>query len=807
MCDHSISDPWQWHIDHNRSASCKPIDALSGIVSAVAENVHGSAQEHEVTLVVPNTLDAERQDAMLRALRSRGIDPFLLWRPVAAGLSWIHRFDRTLHLALKDADRPIGVLWTIHLGLDAFELACVELHVREFGGKRIVLPARRLPVLKSLYGEGLFWAECLASSATSSYDAEGGAAWNLLWTTPWLERVLRTARSPAANGSILPTSGTLHDGLSMLRQTDPCGAFFEGLLRRGTTGIAHNAHQTRLTRLRSTWAPLSGPFTQPKLAAFHPKSQLGLWLSEVQAAVAPGLPVLGYVGTGSFAGVSVGRTSLAGAVARELLGEQSTSHAIVEGVGSEVGELLAEGAALCAGRRTRGIPPYLDTLPQLESLIVRAGEPAWEDLLGARNRYVNGGEPWKYVPPNLGLYVQREERHLKLSVWREGHDTVREAIVPFPMAVSKDTPVGLAIQMSPGQGSARIEVTPADADVFSGRRAYLDWARAEDIKKTRQQVLDEEPRTNPPLEPRGASLLAWRGAYWRTSAGGSSGAVRSFLAHVERMGAASLAEQLYKIRTMFLWWTDPEEKSKTPPNHCTAVSSDGGVHEGASDAALLPQFLQALDGRLEGIRSGEAFEEIVRTLGYCSANTPMLISLLRRAIESRGSIQDFHLVAIGNCLRQPADINRFMQVTVGLLTSGRLPWRNEWLKALARMLQYRENATQMMDSDECRTVSEYCTTIMREQIENGRAKLLYRSASLCIVYLLRRRKYDPTYLDPTEALAKSIKQLFQSAIERHRRGRLEVIGGIVDLPLLTQMMIDYIDRRGRGRLMGLAIVD
>jgi hypothetical protein len=349
--------------------------------------------------------------------------------------------------------------------------------------------------------------------------------------------------------------------------------------------------------------------------------------------------------------------------------------------------------------------------------------------------------------------------------------------------------------MTPGQGNARIEVIPEASELFGGKRAYLDWRRAEDTKKTKQQMLDEEPRTNPPLEPRGASLSVWRGA---------RAALGAFLPKAERLSPPRLAYEL-KVLRQLLWRTDAEEKCKTPPNHFTAVSSDGCLYAGAPDSSQFTRLKSFLDQRLGAGRIDDAFPEVVRTLSYCSANTPNFMKLVHDALKTRHPVSDFHLVAIGNCLRDPVRIGQFAKKTVDCIGAGSLPERNEWLKSLARLLQYREHAAEHMDSRVCHEITYFCLQVLVEQIRAGRAAHLYRHASLCIVYLLRRRRYDPLYLQPDQPLAKDAKALFSSAIRKLRTS--EPMGGIVNLPLLMKMMIDYIDLCGRGRLVGLDVGD
>ena len=317
------------------------------------------------------------------------------------------------------------------------------------------------------------------------------------------------------------------------------------------------------------------------------------------------------------------------------------------------------------------------------------------------------------------------------------------------------------------QGSARIEVQPADQTVFGGRRVYLDWARAKDSGKTKEEVLADEPHTFPPLEKRGCTLMTWGGssAYY----GGARGALRQFLSQQHKLGAKALSMRLQGIRA-HLWRPDLREKSLVPPNHCTAVSSDGQLVDGAAEPELLVEFVSFLDSALVEHRYRMAQEEIMRALGCCSAASPNLLSLLRSALKHPAGIKQPHLVAIGNCLREPEDLRLFVEATDMCIEEGWLPVRNEWLKALARILQYRDDASQDVDSDECRRITEYCLEVMTEQIDNGRAAHLYRNASLCIVYLLGRRHYDPNYLGPDERTTSRTKEVCRRAIRGYKLG-------------------------------------
>jgi hypothetical protein len=88
-----------------------------------------------------------------------------------------------------------------------------------------------------------------------------------------------------------------------------------------------------------------------------------------------------------------------------------------------------------------------------------------------------------------------------------------------------------------------------------------------------------------------------------------------------------------------------------------------------------------------------------------------------------------------------------------------------------------------------------------ESVNTGNGGETFRLVSLVIVYTLRRRAFDDSFLDPESKLALQIKEGFRKARADAKSGRLRLIGGSVDLSQQLQLIIDYIDRRGKGQLL------
>lgn len=289
-------------------------------------------------------------------------------------------------------------------------------------------------------------------------------------------------------------------------------------------------------------------------------------------------------------------------------------------------------------------------------------------------------------------------------------------------------------------------------------------------------------RIFPPLEPRKASWECWHAV---------DAKIRHF---VKNMTSPDFrASQCLSVLRGLLRQKDDERAKRIPPDHATAVGSDGGAKIGTRSGDMhLERFENLLVSWLVDPKRRKFHPDIYRILGYCSSNDEHFAARLRELVEFPDRIEQYHLIAIGNCLRDPTQIAAFAAI------AGRT---NDWLRALARILQYREDATEYMEDGVCYALLDSAHRSMQDQLRKSQAKFIYRHASLCVAYLLRRRRYSAGFLDPQSDRAQAIKRTMQKAAEGLRVGQISTIGGFVDLPAVTELIIDYIDRRGKGRIV------
>lgn len=750
---HTPERAWEWS-GGDHPVRISPADALAAIVDGVMGR--GAPRGQPVAVVVPNTIGMTGQERLISGLRRSGVRPVLLWRPVAAALAWIDRFGEQVSQDRAPSDIPVARVASLHLGIDGIEADVLDLVIREWEGQRWVLPARKRPEIQPCDE----WSLAAAEWAAGSLSAGLGRAWHRLWCQPWSEELsARMGRFTAA----------------------------------GEPGV--------LTRWRRTYA---WGFRPDHDHGTPDTASLAAWLTEFFGSLGVGdCPLAGAVITGELA-ATAGLDGLSARAEAEFHRLHPVATVLSAEDPHEAGGLLAEGAGLFLGRYLAGQPTYLDTLPSIEVVVIRDGEPAWEPLIDQQDRYVLGARIHTYETGASRFRIRADERKLTLSVMQEGYPSAREVKEDLQADLKEDVPVRLRIEIGAGQGNPKVEILPVRAGDLLGQRIYLDWDKARDTGQSREEVLKSIPKTYPPLEPRHSSRDRWEGRDLHYPV---SEIMREAVTRMRSQASQTLlAPRLASLRRA-LWTRDDDMRHQEPPEHGTAFGSSGLLPALSAGSELADEFVELAEASLREGAVEVVICEILRCLGYMSCDSEFLSQYLRSQI-SRGfagsstpKVQA-SLIAIGNCVRDTATIAEFVGLMHEHIDDALPGGRLNWMRALCQMLRYREEATAEADSQICDELAWFCYQVARGQIEaKQEAAYLYRYGTLCIAFMLRRRRYDESFMDPQGDRCRVIKGFLSEVADGLDAGDIHKIDGVVDPADVTRKIIDYIDKRGTGRII------
>jgi hypothetical protein len=730
---------WRWN-SADQEISLAPYDAIAAGVRTCLPLSITETEDRRIAVVIPNHWSEQKQQKLLDSLRAEGISARLLWRPVAAAIAWTLLAERNLGEA-RFTSQGVGSpkLVALHLGYDGIELTVLELVERAYQGKQLVIPGRRRPPLHGYLPSGIGFRAVMQSHPFWNEQNSTPAAYEVAWRELWAKPLL--------------TSASFAPSLELLRGESE--AFARAIAP--LSGVVGG-------QLTGSWNDLE---------AWRRK-----WALELR-----NLSIAGVVVTGPLKSIQVDeRKSL---VDWLLEGWQlSTELASIEGVDRCPDGLLAQGAAVYVAAVQTGCPSYLDTLPKLKTVVVREGKPIWKDLLPEEHEFVDGGQVWRRPQDLTGLSIAEGSHEISLALSHEEHPFVREVIARLPRAVEQQEPVSIAVAVEPAQGDARLEVKPTSPELFDRRRVVFDWKRMKELELNADEYLATVPRIFPELLLRNPSSSKWRIA---------AGVMQECTRIIQQplLPRAQLRRQLLATKAR-LMAKDPSGY----PNDSTAIGSDGIP---LNNQSILDQFVRVACESLKSSSDYELDEAIVRTVSYTSTNHPAFIKhIVSKLREKRGASSQEVVTACGWCLRDPEHISLFAEVVLqrSVIATG----NHYWWKALSEILRYREDATRLISSSVAEQLTQEALRLFTQQRLAGRGQMIFRCVCLVIVYLLRRRAFDDHYLEPEGQLASEVKGEFQVAIRAARSGKLRLVGGTVNLAEQLQIMIDYIDRKGKGQL-------
>lgn len=500
-----------------------------------------NSESSALAVAIPDHLDEFGQEILLRELAALGLrQALLVWRPVAAALSWLDKVEGDFPVRMNENDH----IHLIYLGPDALEFTTFRLRVKEHNNQYYVLPLRDRPNI-ILPMTGVDWAGRLIEELFTEIDE--GAFWQALIQFP---EIWQTLAGRPWNFNHLPRPWNRK---SHWRLWNPgpeiCGYIYDSKVIPCSTLRQILEKSCLLNYPNKNKSPSMGEFFR----------------SEVQRLghLYPGGRLRGMIVCGPLAPSQIPSWLSSNL---ELLASRGLDH---EGnlqlpeagrlwLSANCDDPIAEGAAIYGQRILNGIPSYLDTMPQLSILAREKNKYTWVPLLNAQE--VWGGEWHKDKiegrfqldagKRNLHIYLYRgpvddaptdtpdpfephaipldgvskcKARLIREVVRRIGSleavkskkffqeptkdaiyglsfanalftlkDTdiniaeaatlqmirtpLRRAAIDFPSSPASDTVLDIEVRIRPASGLARIEILPKDNSFLQGERVRLNYS-------------------------------------------------------------------------------------------------------------------------------------------------------------------------------------------------------------------------------------------------------------------------------------------------------------------------------------------
>jgi hypothetical protein len=786
-------------------ADCSPDQGLSRNTYAPSDS-----QCIQPVVAIPNNLDEFGQEALLRELSSElrklgreGLKKaMLVWRPVAAALSWLDKVEGDFPHRMGENDH----IHVVYLGPDALEFTTFRLRVKEHNNQLYVLPLRDRPEhLPHL--TGMDWTGRLIENTFRGI--EHGAFWQAFTIFP---EIWRAIAGQAWNHEELPRAWSQKEGWTLWNpspqiydqiydvKAGPCDTLREILRgscrlnsRKETSSESIGKALRREVRRMTESLPdgrLRGMIVCGPLV---PREVLPWLDAELDALSARGLNV-----NGELSEPEAGRLWLC----------------------TDCDDPVAEGAAIYGQRTLAGIPSYFDTMPQVSLLAQGQGQYTWVPLLNAQE-VLGGAEfkdtvrerfqldqgrrelhvylykgplgnapkpddtfdafalPFKGITPCQARLIREVVRKLgsveavrQRSFFQttangaryslafakalfEGEDSgndkasepsmadmhqtpLRRAVFNFPEAPTRDVVLDVEVRMRPASGLARVELVPKDTSFLQGRKAQLNYSTMREASRIPRRQIGWPSIQELVVDP-------------------DDGALKTGIHIVERFENTLPTSDSYwkiidEIRKHLL-------KKKTKKS--IAVNFELWVHAIDQDGqactpegnAIIQRIVTKFESDFQSLKSSQK-DRVLSKASWLYTSTPDNIITYVKGILAGDFTQmkwRWATEAASRAFITEEDFRILFKAIArraGNSTGSVKPFPIEAARSIWRVLMLRKDGEKGLDRNMAQLFAHRALERLQQEQRKQSFNRLYFQLIRLLLYLLRYRRTDPSCFDP-----------------------------------------------------------
>jgi len=780
------------------------------------------SESSAVVVAIPNHLDEFGQDIFLRELARTGFrNALLVWRPVAAALSWLDKVEGDFPVRMNENDH----IHVIYLGLDAIEVTTFKLRVKLHNNQYYVFPLRDRP--KNLLSiTGVDWSGRLIEELFAEIDS--GAFWQAFIRFPEIWQAL-AGRS--WNSSDLPRpwyrngEWSLWSPLPDLRKdiydtkvTD-CITLRE-ILKRSCQIDSHTEPQSLSSRD-------SLQREVHRIAQLHPGGRLR------------GMIICGPLAQNIIPPWLSSDLELLSSRGLDIEGNLNEPEAGRLWLSAECEDPIAEGASIYGQRIAAGIPSYLDTMPQLSILAQASGRYTWVPLLNAQE--VWGGEEHRdtierrfqldagkrklfvYLfrgpvddapidPPSLPdptkipsedlspckarlirevirrlgsmeavnnhNFFQRDDKEAKygrafaaalfMPTGNEGSEPLksnmprtqlRRAWFDFPSTPVQDTVLDIEVRIRPASGLARIEILPEDASFLQGEKVRLNYSTMEPASGLPPRGRGWPRIEEIVVEPDDGRLIAGK----------------NIVEMFERTSTTALnyVQVIDMVRNLITANISHWEPITNRYIYFKAIDKDG-----KSCTQLGNEILQRIASKfktdfqqLQLQRHVPLLNNVLARAAWLYALTPNnVVAHIRNILQAGHTAQGWRsaVEAAGRAFIKVEDFRILFQAIARRAKSdpfdvGTFPINAA--RAICNVLMLRRDGERGLDRDKAKLFANRALQRLLKQQESRNFKMLYFQMIRLLLYLLRFRKIDPECFAPYDPQSISVFEKAKESME------------------------------------------
>ena len=678
-------------------------------------------------IIIPDSLGEAAQQALIDQC-----DAFLTPRPVAVALSWCRQYVNEFDGQGEDSEEgvSIGYLMVITMAFDQWEVVPIEIKAKIFNKKLWLVPVRN-------------------RSTIGGEFSRIGASFFLGITHPMIKKIETTWHD------IFGSSKDLSHAIDkIIPDTEQSKALRDCIIRGWSERDQLNFQALSAWRDIVSGAPHIAPNSfkddlislRNKQLEFLPEKARG--------------ECLGIIIDGACAHIHITETRRLG----DFVADAFNSSEVIISDGYEA----VRGAAYTAAALDKGLPCYRETILPIEIHHHRKDRHGdWTNAykLLVEGTTVRAGQEYRSKKPVTGLKIKQGEKTLNLILRRSTsvqENVFRKVSAEIPKETQKEESVLISAYLQPGQGFAKVTINSARKGVFS---TLLDWRTMEDC--------EEPPPPNLSYLPQ-VSKVQHNRTLWHDAERFLKAAINAL-----ENDNYDLIENLDSLRNHINKWPLADHvdnyRGRIPKDdpflHYGVFPSDGDIST-VTSPDLAKQFIEACDDYYATTRDDRKKEKIQWAASwlYLSCPSAILKSSRRNLNNSGPKTRPVDLHTIGLCWDKKNDLADFFEALEQVFLAGNTAINN-WLRASRNIVRFRDHALkpEVVPDERLDNIINGIFKALSREICTSNFARKFDNCILSLLYLLKRRRYDPNFLAPENDLTIEIDKALNGLITERRR--------------------------------------
>lgn len=670
-----------------------PENAIVGTALACLDDA--KLTPDQCTLVVPDDFGEGAQQAVLDVWKQRTSIPLhLVPRPVAVAMEWCS-LQHAEEYAARPADKngAIGHVMVLHLGMDRWECTCLNIRVQKHDGRTFLVPVRDHTLMTSaLPTTGLRWL--LARSTVSKTER-----WNDVFCSGLFQRLKQHSTSVS------------------LREWDQASSAAAGLLQEWFGAAYEVAADSYL-------------------------------MADIKAKIEQ--KYRNQIASGNLHDELL-YTLVSGPLARVRVDQNKLGRHLVSGLTRETpmlgtGSICGSGAAAIARQLGMKLPTYYDRLAPIDIFTNKQNEYLDWDLYPVNlipDKTMEAGQEYRSQQLR-GFSIQAGQQIVKFEFQRVSSKMVYRGVsATLRSKCEYEQSLFMTATAKPGQGRAAVNIQSTSGLV----NEHLDWRTLSEIPK---------PEAIDLAWPPGMAVVHFDDGYFSSARfwlGKMSRAISDCesLSDMYRYADNSREE----IRNWKKYKSYEVPGSRLPDDRIFQYFGVIPSHKSAQKTELLEYLTpiaEWLESNVKTVMRGKPLRLFCSWLyEYCPTEVVHQCVLKVKELDC----DDSHLAVAGNCAVSEEDIAIFASSFAAAIRRGVA--NNNWLRAYRNLVRFRIHSVsnKLVDDMNQNRIVEHVLATIREEISTktiSGQSVIFNNCLRSLPHILKRRKFDPAFLDPKSVL-------------------------------------------------------